>query len=364
MTHSRPPDPGNQQRSGGSALATTLITLLVVLVGTLMIQPKLTQRRLNIDDRDVLTADEVADLPDGTLAVVLDRRPGQGPSDFRYRLLRLIMERSGQPYVLGLSAAVQTQDEAIAALAEGRDQLARNPHRLSVGVYGAGRGLNQRLRPIEIPVTGGLLGLRVGWTNQAALPDLKTVDRLDDLRRFTLLQGLGWSDVDVFDAAGLRTYTARSENLFRLVDNNRVQLFPRGLSEVEAEAVLVQRTARQTVLDPHLLMAYPFAGFFYVSPNNEPLADAIRRGFERARRDGSYQRLLEETIMTPWLRRTLDLHSRRVLVLRNPEAQDVLGGVDPRHWIIPWSDLLKGRISKGVALCEIAELRLLCSPHD
>ena len=124
------------------------------------------------------------------------------------------MERSGQPHVLGLSAVVQPQDEAIAALAAGHDQVGRNPHRLSVGVYGAGRDLHQRLRPIEIPVTGGLLGLRVGWTNQAALPDLKTVDRVGDLRRFTLLQGLGWSDVDVFDAAGLRTYTARSESFF------------------------------------------------------------------------------------------------------------------------------------------------------
>ena len=360
MTHFSPTDPGNQQRSGTSALATTLITLLVVLVGTLMIQPKLTQRRLNIDDRDVLTADEVADLPDGTLAVVLDRRPGQGPSNFRYRLLKLIMERSGQPYVLGLSAAVQTQDEAIAALAEGRDQLARNPHRLSVGVYGAGRALSQRLRPIEIPVTGGLLGLRVGWTNQAALPDLKTVDRLDDLRRFTLLQGLGWSDVDVFDAAGLRTYTARSENFFRLVDNNRVQLFPRGLAELAGEAVLVRRTAPQTLLDPHLLMAYPFAGFFYVSPKNKPLADAIRRGFEQAMSDGSYQRLLEEAIMTPWLRKNLNLQSRDVLVLNNPEAQDVLDGVDPRHWMIPWHDLLEGRVSKGSALCQMPDLRPLC----
>ena len=360
--HSNPSDYGNQKPSGRSALVTTLITLLVVLVGTLMIQPKLTQRRLNIDDRDVLTADEVADLPDGTLAVVLDRRPGQDAADFRFRLLKLVMERSGQPYVLGLSAVVQPQDEAIAALAAGRDQVARNPYQLSVGVYGAGRALNQRLRPIEIPVTGGLLGLRVGWTNQAALPDLNTVHRLDDLRRFTLLQGLGWSDVDVFDAAGLRTYTARSEVFFRLVDNNRVQLFPRGLSELAAEAVLVQRTAPQTVLDPQLLMVYPFAGFFYVSPKNKALADAIRRGFQQAMRDGSYQRLLEDAIMTGWLRENLNLHARRVLVLSNPEAQDVLAGVDSRHWIIPWSDLLEGRISKGAALCEIAELRPLCRP--
>ena len=157
MTRSRSTDSGRKDLSGSWALATTLITLLVVLVSVLMLQPKLAQRRLNIDDVDVLTADEVADLPDGTLAVVLDRRPGQDASDFRYRLLKLVMERSGQPYVLGLSAAVQPQDEAIAALAAGRKEVARNPYQLSVGVYGAGHALNQRLRPIEIPVTGGLL---------------------------------------------------------------------------------------------------------------------------------------------------------------------------------------------------------------
>ena len=110
----------------------------------------------------MLSADEVAELPEGMLAVVLDRRPGQDASDFRYLLLKLVMERSGQPHVLGLSAVVQPQDEAIAALAAGHDQVGRNPHRLSVGVYGAGRDLHQRLRSIEIPVTGGLLGLRVG----------------------------------------------------------------------------------------------------------------------------------------------------------------------------------------------------------
>ena len=60
MTQLRPPDAGRQQPLGSWALATTLITLLVLLVGALMLQPKLMQRRLNIDDRDVLTADEVA----------------------------------------------------------------------------------------------------------------------------------------------------------------------------------------------------------------------------------------------------------------------------------------------------------------
>ena len=65
--------------------------------------------------------------------------------------------------------------------------------------------------------------------------------------------------------------------------------------------------------------------------------------------------------MTPWLRKNLSLSSRKVLVLSNHEAQDVLADVDPRHWLIPWKDLLQGRIAKGAALCEIVELKQLCS---
>ena len=51
---------------------------------------------------------------------------------------------------------------------------------------------------------------------------------------------LGWSDVEIFDRAGLRTYTARSEKLLHLVNDNRVQLFPRGVAELEAEASVVR----------------------------------------------------------------------------------------------------------------------------
>ena len=66
----------------------------------------------------------------------------------------------------------------------------------------------------------------------------------------------------------MRTYTARSEKLLRLVNDNRVQLFPRGVAELEAEASVVRSLYPQMLLDPHLLIVYPFAGFFYVAPEN------------------------------------------------------------------------------------------------
>ena len=53
------------------------------------------------------------------------------------------------------------------------------------------------------------------------------------------------------------------------------------------------------LLDPHLLIVYPLAGFFYVASESTELADAIQTGFERVIADDSCQRLVEEAIMTP-----------------------------------------------------------------
>jgi hypothetical protein len=340
MTQPTAPHP-----SGYWTLLTSGLTVVIALAGSLLIQPRLSERRLNIDDQHILTATEVRSLPAGTLAVVLDRSPGEDHNDFKYRLLELVLKRSGRPFALGLSEVVVAQDEAVAALEQGVASSSRNPFALSVGVYGAGVDVSRRLQPVPIPVAGGILGMR---TRQ-------------DLGDIVLLQGLGWSDVDIFDAAGLRTFTERSEDLFRLVDHQRVQLFPRGIAELEREAQLMASSTSDTALDPHLLLAYPFAGFFYVSPDNQPLADAIQTGFERAIADGSYQRLVEKLIFTPWLRRTLVLKNRRVIVLANPVAADVLSAVDSRHWIVPWPALLNGEIETGEQLCAAQKLKALCS---
>ena len=86
------------QAKGLGALVTSFLTLVLLALGALLIQPRLTERRQLLPDRYVLTADEVAALPQGTLPVVLDRLLGQDPNDFRFRLLKLVLERSGTPF--------------------------------------------------------------------------------------------------------------------------------------------------------------------------------------------------------------------------------------------------------------------------
>ena len=162
MTQPTAPHP-----SGYWTLLTSGLTVVIALVGALLIQPRLSERRLKIDDRYILTATEVRSLPDETLAVVLNRSPGEDHNDFNYRLLKLVLKRSGRPFALGLSEVVVAQDEAVAALEQGIAGSSRNPFALSVGVYGAGVDVNRRLRPVPIPVTGGILGLRSGWIHRS-----------------------------------------------------------------------------------------------------------------------------------------------------------------------------------------------------
>ena len=282
----------------GSGHVSSLTLLIIMALGVLLIQPRLSDRREVLHDRDVLTADEVAALPQGTLPVVLGSDDfGQDQDDFRYRLLKLVLERSGTPFSLGFSAGVQPQDEAIAALLR-KDTKAgrRNPsaalgrclwRRAGVEPSFAGGphshngwnpwpagGLDQSdvsggppnvIRSIQGPST------HRHWCKASA----------GAMLRFSIGLGCGPTPPD-------------RRNLLRLVNDNRVQLFPRGVAELEAENSMVRSLYPQMVLDSHLLIIYPFAGFFYVAPENTALAGAIQIGFERVIADGSYQRLVEE----------------------------------------------------------------------
>ena len=351
----------SQSHFGSQTLASVGLSLLVVVGAFLAIRPRFSEGRLRLDNKHLLTPVEVQAIPDGVVPVVLGRDLGDTEREFKTQLLRLIMERSGVDFAFGLTAEDLSQDAAVDALASGQLVGEKNPHAITIGVYGAGRALNDRLRVIPIPITGGVLGLRVGWTHDNRLKRLEAVDNLQDLRALTLLQGHGWSELDIFDAAGLKTFETAGDNLFRLVDQQRVDLLLRGVAEIEDEQTVVRRFSDQLVLDPHLLVAYPFAGFFYVSPDNKKLADAVKVGFEKILRDGSYQQLLESQLYTSWLRERLKLKQRRVIFIPNPEARGVLDDVYPRDWIVPWGLLADGKIQTGEQLCAVPGLATLCN---
>ena len=181
-------------------------------------------------------------------------------------------------------------------------------------------------------MTGGILGLRAGWTNQAASTNGKRSAAFEDLRNASFWCR-DWAGVMLKFSMrpGLRTFTARSEDLLRLVNDNRVQLFPRGVAELEAEAPVVATTLYpQMLLDPHLLIVYPFAGFLLCGSRESRSGRCDSAGFERVIADGSYQRLVEGADHDALVAALKLLSQTDRVLLQNPEAADVLADVNPR----------------------------------
>jgi len=343
---------------GKRTIAGIAFTILVVMVGFGLIVHRINERQ-RIGNQ-ILQAAEVRKLPKNVLAVVLARDDGYAEEGLNYKLLKLILRHSGKTYKLGLNATTLPQDEIIQSLRAGLNDGLRNPEAITVAMFGFDKSLTPSLRLIPIPIGGGLLGLRVGWIHKDHIQRTAGITTLEQLRELVLLQGTGWKDVKILDAAGLRTYTSRPLDILELVQYNRVDLYPRGITELERELSDVRRDAKDVVVDPNLLIVYPLAGFFYVHPSNRELASAIETGFRRALDNGAYQALLNQHLYTPWLKQQLNLRHRNLILLPNPEAEAMGRAVQPSDWIVPWDLIKRHQITTGHHLCSVARLRDLC----
>lgn len=334
-------------------------SLLILVVGWNRIETKLRERPA-IHEDDIVTADEVAALPEGTLAVVLPRSLSSSPDAIGYRVLALSMGKSGRPYVLGFAEAITDQEESIQRIAASRVPSASNPGGLSVGMFGVGPEIHRRLRPVPIPVVGGLLGLRGLWVKSDRSGRFASMRSPQDLASTVAVQGVGWSDAAILRRAGIPTHTTEPLHLLELLRQERVDFFPKGLPELEQDGRLIRRNFPELGLQGDLLLAYPFALLFYVHPANAELARAIETGFRRALADGSYEELIRREVFTPWLRRSLRLENRRVISLPNPEDELLLRRLGNTNWLVPWQQIGAGRIRQGDQLCDFTLLAELC----
>jgi hypothetical protein len=351
------------------------VSLLILVVGWWAIDRRVRERPSILED-SILTPDEQALLPPQTLSVVLPQSIDSSPGNLGYRVLKLSLEKSGEPFALGYADAVTDQEASIQRIAASVGPSRANPGGLSVGMFGVGPEIDRRLRAVPIPVAGGLVGLRALWVRRDRAELFGSVEDLEDLDEereigglgglgrgdgAVAVQGIGWSDAAVLRRAGILTHTTEPNQILELLSQGRVDFYPRGVSELEDEARLIRRDHPRLVIERNLLLAYPFALVFYVHPENERLAAVIERGLRRAIADGSYRDLIDEAVFTPWLRSTLRLPERTVISIPNPEVEPRLAAMQADNWLVPWRAIAAGTITEGRQLCATASLRPLCT---
>ncbi|KGI78857.1 hypothetical protein [Oleiagrimonas soli] len=262
------------------------------------------------------------------LRVIYPRAESQQDARQRYPLevLRLALARSGVAYRLQPSRTAMQQARSLRMLASG--------HGLDVVWTVTTRERERRLRAIRIPIDRGLIGWRVLLVHRGDRARFARIDRVRQLAALRAGQGHDWPDLAILRANGLQVdASATYEGLFQMLARRHIDYFPRSIAEVDGE--LNSHAGLPIELEPHLLLHYPSALYFFVRPHNVALADAIRRGLERSLDDGSLLRLFHRTYDADLDR--LDLARRTILELRNPDFPDDAPLQNTALWFHPKS---------------------------
>jgi hypothetical protein len=147
-------------------------------------------------------------------------------------------------------------------------------------------GAMDGLHYIRFPVDLGVVGYRVCFARKSIIKALGRVKTLEDLKSYSIGQGIGWLDRKILRDAGLTVVEAPYQGLFRMTASGRVDLFCRGINEVSDE-LETHKNIEALALEESFSIVYPLPRFFFTSPENKLVADRVQEGIEIAYQNGT-----------------------------------------------------------------------------
>lgn len=253
----------------------------------------------------------------------------QTDSRYSYRidLLKLALDKTAAtdgPYLLSPVTEEMTQARGLQSLEMKQD--------INIAFLSATAEREARFLSVKVPVLQGILGYRIAMIHQQQADVFASIRSLDDLRRLNAGFGSHWADFSILEANQLPvTGVARYPNLFSMLNAGRFDYFPRGLNEIYRELEERKQHYPQLTADKGFALYYPYPVFFYVSKDNQALADRLQRGLELAKADGSFDRLFMD-YHSEVIKRS-GLKHRRIFVLNNPDLPSDLPLPDTGRWL-------------------------------
>jgi hypothetical protein len=243
---------------------------------------------------------------------------------YQIALLKFILNKANVPYELtprnGFSGA-----RTLAELKSGKN--------INLYWMGTSELMEKELIPVRYPLFRGLLGYRVFIINKNEQTKFEKVKNLQDLQKLKGAQGLGWSDIAILENSGLKQFATEYENIFKMLDSGgRIAYFSRGLSEAFSEVDARKKTLSNLKVEKNILLTYPLAMFFFVSPNDKPLADALNKGFELAYADGSFEKFFYNHPVIKESLKNAHLKKRIKIEITNPFLTNETIKIDKKYW--------------------------------
>ena len=188
---------------------------------------------------------------------------------------------------------------------------------------------------VRIPLRKGLLGYRVALIARSRQADIDKIRNPGDLRKVSIGQGIGWGDVAIYEANGIKVHTAGYESLFKMVAANRIDLFPRGINEVFPEYAARHNAIPNLAVEKNLLIYYPWPYYFFFNKSDKSLAKRVETGLRKMIKDGSFNALFLKYNRASI--RKANLKNRRIIRIVNPSLPMDTPLADPSLWFDPAS---------------------------
>lgn len=177
----------------------------------------------------------------------------------------------------------------------------------------------EKYQAIYFPILKGLKGWRIALINKNTPMIFSDVKTQLQFRKITPGQFHSWTATKIFESNGIKVAkVATFKGLFQMLDKNRIDYLPRSVLEIQRDLTIYPEL--NLMIDPHVLIKYPTAYYFYVSKNNNELAKDIAFGLESALIDGSFDKIFNQAFGKQLS--SLNLENRKTYNLDNPLLLD------------------------------------------
>ncbi len=243
---------------------------------------------------------------------------------YQISLLKFILNKANLPYELNAKSGY-TAARTLKELKSGKN--------LNLYWMGTSEQMEKELTPIRYPLYRGLLGHRIFIINKNEQAKFNKIRNLQDLQKLKGAQGLGWSDIPILENAGLKQYETEYENIFNMINvGGRIGYFSRGLNEAFSEVSARKKTHPNLAVEKKVVLVYPFAMFFFVSPNDKPLINALNKGFELAYTDGSFEEFFYNHPIIKESLKNANLDKRVKIEIKNRFLTNETKNIDNKYW--------------------------------
>lgn len=248
--------------------------------------------------------------------------------DFPLSVIRLGLANAPEPREMELVGLdEENQKRILANLESGRADFD-----LFFSGYSAER--EARFLQVDFPLTRGLLGLRVLMT---PLPPDQTPASPEALRRDWLIgSGLHWPDTTILEANGFNTFVSAYDNLWAMLERNRIDAFARGVEEALIELDQQARLGRRFRIDSRWLLAYKYDYFIYLNRADTDLAAQLEAGLTRALNNGDLDALFQSHPSVQAARLWLAHEPYRLIQLDNPLLSEQVRHLPDHYWLAPF----------------------------